>query len=245
MQLFWGRYGFPVNQAFVSTRTAVIRGNNRRPLRYLMRGDVKAELIVSGQADTTKQEDIVRSALATPYQDLILKQDDGKPSGTRLLNQKSLSGVMVVDGPNFTEATRAEYVNTRTVEFTVEAEYVFAGAESAIISFEETISVRGNGGPRWIWRFPLNGDAVLQQVSRQSLITTVQRGSAVGHTKYPPAPPPFAGRPPGIFVNEAVSTDDTSPIPLGRGWVNFPRTWYYEYRSVTPLVGTPSLPPLA
>lgn len=244
MQLWWGTYSFPVNQAAVTTNTRVIRGDNRRPLRYVMTGNVTADLFGNSQTELSNQESLLRVALATPYLDLVLKQDDGKASGTQLINRNSLSGVMVIDGPHFAETTRGQYVNVRTAQFTVEAEYVFNGTQSAILSFTETISVRGNGGPRYNWRFPFMGDAVCQQISPQSLVTTVQRGVAVGHTRYPPYPTPFAGTPPGIFVNDSVVNERDSPKAVGRGWIEYPIRWMYEYRSVIPVVGKPSLPPL-
>lgn len=244
MQLYWGNYAFPVNQALITTNTRVIRGDNRRPLRYVVTGNVTADLFGNSQSELTAQENLLRVALATPYVDLVLRQDNGQASGTSMINRNSLSGVMVVDGPHFLESTRGQYVNVRTAQFTVEAEYIFPGTQSSILSFTESISIRGTGGPRYNWRFPLNGPAVCQQLSLQSLVTTIQRGAAVGHTVYPSFPPPFAGRPPGIFVEESAVNEQDSPKAIGRGWVEYPIRWSYEYRGVEPLVGSPSLPPL-
>jgi hypothetical protein len=207
--------------------------------------DVSTTIIGSGQADITAKENACMVALSQPYQDFILKQDSGADSGTRLINRTSLSGVMLTEGPNFKTAGRGEYVNQRTVEFTVEAEYIFPGAQSLILSWEESITVRGNGGPSYVWRFPFNAPAEVQQVTLQSLITTVQRGRGVGHTRYPTAAAPFAGRPAGIFVNDTETVVRGSPKSIGRGWVEYPIEWSYEYRSPAPVVGTPSLPPLA
>ena len=206
--------------------------------------DCEATIIGSGQSDLTNKENEARAALMVPYKDFILKQDSGADSGTRLINQTSLSGVMVVDGPNFKTEGPGEYVNQRTLTFAVEAEYLIPGADTAIVSWEESISVRGNGGPDYVWRFPINADAISQPVSLQSLIITIQRGSAKGHTKRPKPPPPFAGRIPGVFVNSAESYNKGSPKSLGKAYIEWPIEWSYEYRSVAPLIGEPSLPPL-
>lgn len=206
---------------------------------------MRATIIGSGQADLSVKEDQCRAALAVPYLDFILKQDSGSSSGTRLISRSSLSGCMLTEGPNFKTAGRGEYVNQRTLEFVVEAEYLFPGAASLIISWEESISVRGNGGPSFVWRFPINAPAIVQQTTLQSLILTSQRGRAVGHMRRPIPPPPFAGRLPGLFVNESDGAEKFSPKALGQAWIEWPVAWDYQYRSVLPLVGEPTLPPLA
>lgn len=236
MQLFYGSYAFPVNNAAVTSR---MRTESRagRPVLYSRRIDVSADLLGTSQADLTLQEVALLAALSTPYQDLVLKTDAGANTGTCLISSSSLSGVYLVDGPNFTRADGPEYVNQRHVEFAFEAEYIPTAAVGAIIDYRDSISVRGNGGPRYVWRFPLNGNAINQQVSLQSLMTTVHSGSAVGVTGFPTAPLPFAGRPPGVFVNESEGVMKGTPEQHGKGFTRYPISWSYEYRHVTPLAG--------
>lgn len=203
------------------------------------------QLYADGQAALTTLENQWKGYLQTPYQDFILKCDDGSSSGLLLINKTSLSGVVVVDGPNFTEADGPEYVNQRNMEFALEAEYVFPGAETWLVSYTETISMKGNGGPRYVPRFPFNYPAINQLVSPTSLIITVQQGKAVGHTKYPEPAKPFAGRTPGLFVNDAEAVVRETPRSIGKGYVEYPISWNYEWRTIKPLSGVPSLPPLA
>lgn len=247
MQAFWGRYPFPVNQAATTSSIRVITGDNLRPLRRVVTISVDATLDGTGQAALTAAEDACKLALAQSYQDFILKQDSGAASGTRLINQESLSGVRVVSGPDFYDASNGEYVNQRKVRFTAEAVYVYPGSESAIVSWTETLSVQGDGGPDHVWRFPINKfDPFPQEVSRRSLIVTTQSGSAVGHVRYPDFPPPRFGKRPrnAVFVGKAAVNNTGTPKALGQGWIEWPINWSYQWNSIVVLAGTPYLPPL-
>lgn len=247
MQLFWGSYSFPTNQAACTMRLTDIRGDNRRELRRVMSVNVRATLDGSTQAELTLAERLCRAALSRPYLDLVLKQDNGSPSGIQLINQTSLSGVRIVDGPHFPEALTPEYVNSRTVEFTAEAEYVVAGSENAIISWEESVSVMGNGGPDYVMRFPINAGGIPQEVSPTSSIITTQRGRAVCHTKEPPLPRPMFPMTMTRYsfpMNKNCGYEYGSPKAIGRGWVEYPLTWQYQWHSTKILKGKPNRPPL-
>lgn len=206
-----------------------------------------ATLDGEGQNALSLAEDACRIAMAQNYQDLILLQDTGSASGTRLINRDSLSGVRIVNGPDFYESSGGEYVNQRKVRFTAEAQYVYPGSESAILSWQESISIQGNGGPEIIWRFPINEfDPIPQKVSRRTLITTTQSGSAVGHLRRPDYPPPMFGLYPngGHLVSQSVTNNNRTPKALGQGWIEWPIQWSYQWRSIRPLAGEPHLPPL-
>jgi len=211
---------------------------------------IHATLDGDGQAELTAAELACRVALRQQFQNLILFQDSGQQSGTRLINNQSLSGVQIIDGPHFNEVTNGEYVNSRTVDFTAQCEVVLPGAANAIVSWEESVSISGDGSPQYVWRWPVNAEGFPQMTSPHSLITTTQSGRAIGHTDYPSNPEPMFGRNPrgGIYRGDKSSLRPSSPEAMGKGWVNFPIEWAYVYESTRLLGGQipkPTRPPLA
>jgi hypothetical protein len=242
MQLFWGQYRFPINGASTTSKAEATFSASGRPLRYIIKVGVLAYLDGDGPADLSFQENALRAALAIPYQDLILKLDTGQASSTQLLNATSVSGVRVVSGPDFTnDAKDSEYVTQRTARFEVAAEYLIRGTENALVSFTESVTVTGNGGPDRNWRFPINGPPIRQVVTPYSLITASQSGTAVGHTTRPVPPPPLW---PDYLVNPRHSHTKSTPEPHGRAWLNWPVKWSYSFESDVPLVAMANLPPM-
>lgn len=245
MQLFWGNDGFPINEAACTLSTNPIKAFNRS-IRNALSMSVRATILGNGQAELTTNEVYIRNALSQPFRDLVLKQDSGSHSGTRLINITSITGVEIVDGPHFRETMSPEYVNQRTLEFTAVAEYVVPGMERAVIAFEETVSVQGDGSPMYVWRWPVDARGFPQPSSPTSLIVTTQSGRAVGHLAYPRIPPPMFGKRlrEGVFRGDKSSADEGSPQLHGRSWINYPISWRYIWESTVPIIGHPSRPQL-
>lgn len=242
MQLYWGGYGFPVNACEVTSTTRTEFSAFGRPLRYRVAYDVVAVVDGSGQDDLTSVEIALRTALATPYQDLVLRTDTGRVSSASILNRSSVTGCRVVAGPDFREAQGAEFVTRRTASFTVEAEYLIPGTANAVVNFTETVSIQGNGGPDRFWRFPLNAVPIRQQLTPYSLVRATQSGMAVGHTKRPTRPDPIW---PQFVVNPADNKSFDQPESKGQAYLNWPIHWSYTFEvGGLPLVGFPNLPPL-
>jgi hypothetical protein len=244
MQLAIGTYQFQVNQVSVQSLRTLVRAETRRPIRYYDRITARGVLIGSSQADLSNQENQLRAVLATPFLNVILFNDNSSVSGTALINSNTLSGITIADGPHFKESRSPEYVNQRTFEFTAEAFTLAPNAGNYIVSFQEKVEVIGNGGPRYLWRYPIQGDPVLQQLTETTPVVTRQSGRAIGHLSYPSIPDPIFGTDPGYYVNEKESTDYDSPTGFGETWINWPVSWSYEWNSPLVLSGTPNLPPL-
>jgi hypothetical protein len=240
MQLWQGNYGFPVNGALVTSRTEVVRSDSGRPLRWRMYLDVEFTLKGSGPAQLSALENAARDALSRPYVDLVLRDDTGIPTSSRLVNADSISGVMVVDGPTFRDGQGPEFVTLRTGRFTAVAEYVFRGAETALVSFTESISVQGNGGPVRNWRLPVNARPIRQEVTPYSIIRYTQQGAAVGHLIPPARQPPYID--PDLLVNEQDAVSRDVGQPLGKAWINPVTRWTYVFESPELIPFNPVLP---
>jgi hypothetical protein len=243
MQLSWGNYDFPVNAAEVTSRSRTVFSYTGRPIRYILTYDVLATLFADGQKALSTEEDKLRTALYTPYKNLILKTDAGSASSANLINNKSITGVRLVSGPDFGEAKGGEFVNRRTASFSMEAEYILKGTENAVISWQESVTIVGNGGPDRFWRFPLNANPIRQQKTPYSLITATQQGQATGHTRRPTRPLPMW---PDFLVNPSDTTGGGTPEPKGLAFLNWPIQWAYQFQSgiTGSMIGFPSLPPM-
>lgn len=241
MQLFWGSYSFNTNGVGCSTRRTVVLATTGRPIRVRDRVEVEGWLEADGQSLLSAAQNSLTAALLTPYQDLILKQDDGSNSSLLLLNSTSISGVRCVEGPHFPESDGAEFATLRRFRAAFEAEYVIVAARAAVVSFTERITRTGTGGPVVRYRPAVNAPPVRQQVMPASVITTVLAGSAVGHLAYPV--PPVSLWPAFENLDRRV-TDAANPKQMGRGFVEYPVSWTYVHESIVPLVGFPRLPPL-
>lgn len=242
MQAKWGKTALPVNGAEVTSQFTVAEATDwGAPLRYAAVYNVTVYLDGSGQADLSKKEAALRAALAVQNQDFVLLTDDGKASSAAVLAAQTASGtrVIAVGAP---EAQGAEFVTRRTVTFTVAAEFHVAGAERAVVSWRESLTVIGNGGPSCRWRFPVNAPAIRQVVSPTSLVRALQQGQAVGYLRRPPAPPPLF---PAYLVNESPVYRAETPRPMGGGApIDWPVSWSYTFeRGDGPLVGALALPP--
>lgn len=241
MQAWWGNYPFPVNAAEVTNVTTAEVSPQGLPLRYTSAYDITATLIGSGQIDLSNREAALRNALAIPKQDFILRTDNGRVSSSSIISKLTMSGTRVRN-LKFSQSQGAEYVNRRTVQFTIDAVYLIANAANAMIFWKETVKIVGNGGPLRKWRFPVNFPiGIRQELSKASLVIAIQSGNAVGHTGKPHTPLPLF---PNYLVNEAVEKGNDSPEFIGQGYINYPVSWSYRFeRGDGPLIGLASLPP--
>lgn len=240
MQLQIGSFLFPANSADVTTRTQIVRSDSGRPMRYLGTMDVTAVLLAADQYGCTAVEQAVRVALSVPYTFISLRHDNGAASASTLTSQGGF-GVCVVDGPHFDKSAGPEYVTTRTVRFTAEAEYVFRGAENYPVAWHDSISIQGTGGPSRRWRIPLRGRPIRQETTQFTIVRATHAGSGIGHLGYPSVPPPAFGY--KYLVNESASVTRGTPEPRGpTGRVNWPVSWSYAFEADVPLVGLPTMP---
>jgi hypothetical protein len=243
MQLKWGtKYTFPVNGVDLASRTQYVEYDGR-PARYVTRVRVAGWLEADTQSDLSNLEATLRTALKYDRQDLKFLSDANATMAASLINSDSISGVRVVDGPNFPGDTGAEYATVRRFDFEVQAEFLVPGTEKAILAWNETISVIGTGGPVKRFRVPINANFLVRQViSPRSIVRATQRGQAIGHTA-PPVPPPPRW-PDYELVDQRQAADRSTPKRLGRGFVEYPVSWGYVFEADVPLVALPSLPPL-
>lgn len=242
MLVTWGSYAFNTNGVSFTSRTRLVLADTGRPMRYVRRLSLEGWLEADGQSALSTAEAALKAALLIQYQDLKILTDASATTTTSLLNSESISGVRVVDGPHFTGTDGAEYATLRRFAFDVEAEYLISGTQNAVLSWTESVSIVGTGGPVKRFRVPVNGRPVRQVISPYSIVRATQSGQAIGHTSYPTPPPPLW--PSYELLEQRQPGNRQNPQRLGRGFANYPISWSYSFEADVPLVGLPGKPPL-
>lgn len=239
MQLKYGSYAFDANAVKVATFAETLWNEGGQPYAVRKRIDVDGYLSADGQTANSTAASALATALALPYRDLILYQDDAAESATSLKNDTSIDGVKIVDGPNFPDSNGGEYSTFRRFTFSAQAEYPIANTDNILLSFRERLSFSG-GGPRYAMGETVNTLPQRQLLYPATIYRVVQAGSAVGYRRYPTPPRPLWP----AALKMAGSVDEDSPDRRGKqtpSYSNFPVTWRYEFESATALTGFPNL----
>lgn len=232
----YGSYEFDDNATIVASKENVMLSSGGQMYARKLAHTVSGYLSASGQAAISTAMTALRAALAKPYQDFVFRTDAGSNSATTLLNSTSISGVRVVDGPNFSESRGAEYATMRHFEFTVEAEYPLDNTNNIILEFSESISFFG-GGPKYVVKDAVIGPAQKQRTRVSTAYYATQQGTAVWYRRQNPVPP--APRWPNDLL-EAPRVTPVSPMRYGKGFQGYRISWVYNFGSVNPLIGLPT-----
>ena len=173
----------------------------------------------------------VESGYASDGFDAALYHDDGTVSSHFLDTATSLGGVKVLSF-NYDKSDGAEYATQRSFSIVLEADYS-TGQE--LLSFEETLSISGTGGQRFVYKSVLNGTPVKQLTHQQTIVRATQSGRAMGLLAYPAFPPPIW---PGDVLQDRIARSQTSPEFNGKIFMNWPISWSYPFEGIN-LSGTP------
>ncbi len=167
---------------------------------------------------------------------IALYNDDGSLTAHVLDSSSAIGGVRINRPPTFLKGDGTEYVTKREYEIEVEALYPFTG--TALLEFTETVSLSGAGGPRFVYKQPLFGLPIKQQVAQFTTFKATQSGSAVGWFDYPPFPNALF---PADEKVDLRSQSRESPSVWNGDAVRFPISWSYTFESNQPLQANPNL----
>lgn len=238
-----GSYAFPSGECDVRARSETLIAGGK-PYGYRRIFDIEGRIYVNGQADATTKQNALVAALNTPFQDIVLLNDDSSKSAVLLQNAGSISGVLITRGPHFEKNFGAELATIRSVSFTAEAEYPNPGSQLLFLSFSESLSFRGGGiNAKTIFRPNLIGPFQKQLVYTQIPYRVTQRGQASGYRGYPTPPLPIW---PNDEHQDLRDIQFTAPQRVGPSQTSYEGwrvSWSYEFESVNPFVGAPNLWP--
>jgi hypothetical protein len=237
MQLKYGLfYVFGVNENHIATGTTTRFNKGGQPYSQVRWIDIKGDLLGNGQAANIQLENGLKSALSVNFQDLIFYDDSGFLIAEALINSQSITGVQIVDGPNFKDTMGPQFATLRSYQFRAQAEFPIVGRPN-YLNFTESLAFAG-GGPLYGIRRALNGPPQRQQVWALTEYTVDQTGSAEGYLSYPPVPTakfPFA-------LKQAPQVRFMDPTRKGpAGWEAWPISWSYHHEWPSVLSGLPTL----
>lgn len=141
-------------------------------------------------ADTPALVSIAMRVMQTAYNrenQIAVLKIDGANTHHRITPIGSIMGVQVTDPPSWIGDDGSEFTTYRSYRFAVEAEYYVTGRFN-LLDFEETVTVTGTGGPRLVVIETLDTAPVMQLTNRQTRVTIVQAGRALG-LRFRPTPP--------------------------------------------------------
>ena len=222
----YGNYIHAANEVEHAFRQVALldqRGNRRG---FRTRLELKGILQGTSQADLDAKAILLQNAYAQNGNDAILFQDDGTTqTHVRIISGETLTGVRVVQPPSFQGKSGAEFATIR--EYTIVLEADFFG-DSDILSFEETVTIQGTGGPRFAYLETLKTRPVRQVVNDFTLVRMTQSGSAVGYLKYPFAPAPLW---PSLEDLGQRTFIRRAPKQQGRKFTDYAVSWTYKFTS--------------
>lgn len=241
MQLWYGGVAFPVNACEVVRNAASQVNDEGSPYETTWTYQVVCDLIpppgltaAQIQRDLSIREAVFRSALETPGQDLVLVADDGLPTDLALRNTPDIldrQGVHLV-GFASPDGGNVQLSGKRTLSFVMQATYAVRGSLGALVSFGESISTTGTGGPMVVNRITTSG-GIRQKPFGESMCHATQSGSAVGYLGWPNLGGPGGG-PRYRFPVDDLKPDSATitrqePRHRGRIRTHYGMSWSYVY----------------
>jgi len=153
------------------------------------RWNLQGRLQADGAAAITAAINALEAAYADDGKDLeLLTSPDQGPTSHRIISVETNSGTLVTTRPSFPSSAGAEYATIRDYNIVVEA--LLKSGFNDVVSWTETINIRGTGGPVWGYLQSINAAPIAQTFAQASPITITQRGEAVKMGGYPVPPEP-------------------------------------------------------
>jgi hypothetical protein len=238
MILKYGSYAHDPNEATLAITRQPRRNAAGQIVGYVERWRIAGVKQAATQADLTTALAALKAAYASGGSDLRLVLDDGVTATAHaLLSAGSVGGTRVLGGVEFPVGRGAEYTTFRSYQVTVEADYL--DSQVSLLSFIETLSFAGSGGPIFRYLPTLNGPWQRQTVAETSNYFVTQRGQAIGSRAYPAPTAPLW---PAAEHRERRVIEYRSPRPGSRnsGDTEWPIAWTYVFESHAAMHGLPS-----
>jgi hypothetical protein len=228
MRFVFGPYTHDIGSVFISRdERQRVRSPRGRTLSVKRTLTIGGDLTADTQSTITSAINLLVAGYSIEGGGAGLLQDSGAPSAHYLPVAGSLAGVQVVSGPGFgTTNGNGEYATGRSFNVTLEAEYP-AALTDPILSYSETVQIRGHGGPRLVVHETDTGAPFVEMTRQRTPVQVSQRGNVVGYLeRLPPNPPLY----PDYLSAEGynVGFDSAQQQTLLRR-TGFGTSWSYDF----------------
>jgi hypothetical protein len=173
MQLKYGNHTHDAGEAEVMISREGLVSEMGRMFAIRERWEVQGRLHEASSADLSTAIDALITAYSYQGQDIELTQSEHA-----MRSGDTLNGTRVVSPPHFPQGRGGEYSTYRNYNLAVEGEFAYVG-NSILLSWTESLTFTGTGGPVWGFLECLNGPPQQQMFMQQSVVHATQRGSAV------------------------------------------------------------------
>lgn len=231
----YGTYSHPANECLVTYFGGETTYNSRgEPDIVRKRMVVEGEIVALTTDIDTRMNEIIN----------VYKVDGGNASLTRsngawtaynLPAAGSITGVRVVQRPTFLQQDGKAHMVTG-LPFTIVLEAEYPAENSGLVSYSETITHTGTGGPRRVTLELDSGTPIEQIVSGNTPVTVSQVGEAVGRDGYPSVNPPIF--PTQVNLPDGYVIARSAPRMHGKQYIDYPVRWAYNMTLLT----LPSIP---
>lgn len=225
MYFKYGTYQHPFGECMVSEYSAT-RMYHRRGRAYILRRrmTVVGEIIADTPSLISSRVREIKYVYSFDGGDAVLQDANMNSTAIFLSSLTSITGVRVVEGPNFPQAeNQAHFVTGLPFNVTLEADYLIQSG--GLMEFKETLRKVGNGGPRRIVIEVDSGPPVVQYTTTHTPVKIMQEGRAVGIGEYPvPGAPLF---PDAVDYPDGCSVEEESPTLYGNSYLAYPVSWAY------------------
>jgi len=237
MRLSYGSYLHQENEVAIRIGASRVFNDAEQSIETRITWTIDGQLHATSQALLRAEILALEAAYSVDYGNLILYQNDGVTVAHNLMNAGSTTGVRITQPPSYPQGSGAEYSTYRTYTIQAEATYNYPGPVSPLVSFSETVSIRG-GGPVYAIVETVEGPAERQKIRNFSACRATQSGSAVGRFDYPPVPAPLFPD----YQMEDPTISRTGPDKTGQNTLqNYKVSWSYEFASPILLFTLPNV----
>lgn len=216
------------NQVAIAISRSDRRDSTGKRLGYTEKWTVTGWLAAATPTLLTTAIDALKAACVDGIDVGLYEAGSPDVATSHILTSSATLGGTRITGPSFPIGQGPEYANQRAFTIEVEADYQDAGA-ATLLAFQETISMVGTGGPRFVTQVPLEGPVVFQQVSQATPVLITQSGSAMGLLTWPAAPGPISG---GGEHMDRRRLERRGPQRMADGtYRNFEVSWSMEFET--------------
>ncbi|MGC1274799.1 MAG: hypothetical protein WBC44_13920, partial [Planctomycetaceae bacterium] len=189
MQLTYGNYTHDVGEVTLAVTRSPVTAQNGASVGYTERWDIQGEIIEDDAAALAVKVEALRNAYGVSNRDAIFADSASGAIIHALRVSQTTNGVQAIP-PSFPwQDGRALYATGLRYSITLQAEFATT-LQSGLTAWTETLAFSG-GGPAYVWRQPLRGYPIKQQVATTTPYRLQQSGRAIGRYAYPTPPGPL------------------------------------------------------